>query len=109
MKVNFNNLRLRTLKAHDRLVGILNGAIVPEDQMITVEQPDNAPSHFLHGGVVLDVNDIEEVLNDLRQYIGSIASVYQEGDPEFKDVFSEHYPEGKSMAIFNPEPDEDNG
>lgn len=88
MKVNFNNLRLMALKAHDNLVATLN-------------------EHILEEGVHVDCDQIEDVLNDLRQYIGSIASVYQEGDPEFKDVFSEHYPEGKAMAIFNPEPDEE--
>lgn len=90
MKVDFNSLRIRALKAHDRLVETLN-------------------EHLTDSGdtVVVDADQIESDLNDLRQYLGSIASVYEEGKPEFADVFSQHYPEGKGMAVFNPGPEEE--
>lgn len=86
MKVDFNNLRLRALKAHDRLVTTLN-------------------EHRTDSGYTIhvDCDQIEDDLNDLRQYLGSIASTYQEGDPNFKDVFSEHYPGETAMKVFNPE------
>lgn len=107
MKVNFNNLRLRLLKTHDRLTKILNDAIVPQGQTITVDGPTGNIEHNMNGGVVLDVCDLEDVLNDLRTYIGGVAMVYQEGDPDFINVFEQHYPGEKVMGIFNPEPNEE--
>lgn len=90
MKVDFNSLRIRALKAHDRLVETLN-------------------EHLTDSGatVVVDADQIESDLNDLRELLCTLASTYEEGKPEFADVFSQHYPEGKGMAVFNPEPEED--
>jgi hypothetical protein len=89
MKVDFNNLRLKALKAHDSLIRTLNEHILSEGYTVHV-----------------DCDQIASDLEDLRQYIGGIAMVYEEGNDNFKNVFEDHYPEGKSMAVFNPEPDE---
>lgn len=88
MNVDFNNLRILALKAHDSLVNTLNQHILSEGYTVHV-----------------DCDQIACDLDELRQYIGSIASVY-DVNGDFKDVYSDHYPEGKSMAVFNPEPDE---
>lgn len=88
MKVNFNNARRNACRAHDRLIKILNAHI----------------SGGSINSVIVDCDDLEDVLNDLRMSIGTIASVYEEGNDDFKDVFQELYPEEDDhMAFFNPE------
>jgi hypothetical protein len=41
----------------------------------------------IKGYVVINKEDIEETMNDLRMLIGSIASTYEEGNDEFADVY----------------------
>lgn len=98
MKVNFNNLRQQACFAYDKLCGKLNDGILKEDQHTWVD----GYGWLSKGDVVVRADEIQEHLDDLRMLIGSIAMVYQEGDKDFADV----YPKDKSMAEFNPEPEE---
>lgn len=87
MKINFNNVRRNACRAHDRLVRKLNAATKD-------------------GQVRISVDNLEDVMNDLRMAVGAIASTYEEGNDDFKDVFEEMYPEPGHMEFFNPEQDE---
>lgn len=104
MKINFNNVRKQALYRYDALVEKLNAAIIRNDDNYA-KPNDIRHDHDvnLKGYVVIDTEDIEDILSDLRMMIGSIASTYEEGNEDFKDVFSEVYPEGvdKVMEVFN--------
>lgn len=106
MKVNFNNVRKQALYRYDSLVEKLNAAIIRNDDNYA------KPNDIFHGCevnlrgyVVIDSEDIQSTLNDLRMMLGTIASCYEEGNEDMKDIFSEVYPEGtdKQMALFNEE------
>jgi hypothetical protein len=104
MTINFNNVRKCALYRYDDLVNKLNSAIIKnEDQYSIPNDVNHGQQINLKGYVCIDAEDIEEVLSDLRMLIGTIASCFEEGDEECKDVFSEVYPESsdKVMAIFN--------
>lgn len=106
MNVNFNNVRKRALYLHDDLVKKLNRAIIRHDE--SWAKPNDVrhgQDVNLKGYVVIDADDIQETLNDLRMMIGTIASCYEPDDDAFKDVFSEVYPVGsdEAMESFNYE------
>jgi hypothetical protein len=110
MKVNFNNVRKQALYRYDSLVNKLNSAIIRnEDQFAKPNDLFHGCDVNLKGYVLIDAEDIQETLNDLRMMLGTIASVYEEGNDEVQDVFSEVYPEGsgKEMACFNEEEDQE--
>lgn len=84
MKVDFNNLRRLTLFSYEGLVKKLNEKIYP------------------NGVIEMDARDIQEEMDNLRQFIGSIAMTYEPDDENFKNVFEEQYPSPKRMSEFNP-------
>ncbi len=106
MKVNFNNLRLQALIAHDKLVYKLNEAVLKNTDD-TATPNGFGHSMNLENFVLIDADELSEVLNDLRMMIGSIASVYEPGDADFEDVYSKEYAGEKRMARFNDSDDND--
>lgn len=90
MSVNFNNLRKQAVYSYDRLVDKLNNSISEDDWGRKVVQ--------------IDPEDIQEDLDDLRRLVLSIAMVYDEGNPDFKDV-SEDF-DIESIKCFNQEEEE---
>ena len=91
MTVNFNNLRKQAVFRYDRLVKKLNHHIKKNDYGGTNE-------------ITIDTDEIQEDLDDLRQLIMSISSVYEDGNEDFKDL-SEDLPD--DISWFNPDDDED--
>lgn len=89
MKIDFNNVRRQACFAYDNLVKELN------------------ESDPYEGYILVDPERIQKSLNDLRMTIDAIAMSYEEGDPDIKDVYSEIYPEGKKLAVFEFESDEE--
>lgn len=89
MKINFNNVRRQACFAYDGLVKELN----------------NSKEH--EGYLLVNPERIEKRLNDLRMMIGSIAMTYEDGNPDFEDVYAKEYPEGKELATFEFESEED--
>ena len=83
MKVNFNAVRRNACLTHDKLVRSLN----------------KCKNH--EGYILVDPSILKNYLGDLRSFLCTIASVYIEGDDDFKDVFNELYPEseGKVMEV----------
>jgi hypothetical protein len=60
------------------------------------------------GDIIVSAEYIQKEMDSLRMLIGSIAMTYEPGDDDFKDVYSEIFPENESnrMKLFN-EIDED--
>jgi len=109
MKVNFNNVRKQALYRYDDLATKLNAAIIKDDeQWARPNDIHHGHSINLKGYVCIDAEDLDELMNDLRMLIGTIASCHVTDDPECTDVFSEVYPENtdKAMVCFNPESEE---
>jgi SepF-like predicted cell division protein (DUF552 family) len=96
MKVNFNNLRKKTCFAYDRLADKLNNAIKEYEKEYSEK-----------GTLMIDCDEIQKEMDDLKQFIGSIAMCYNENDPDMKDVFEEIYPGREVMVDFNPDDDEE--
>lgn len=92
MQVDFNNLRRQAVYACERLIDKLNGEIKVDE--------DTGRKR-----IEIDADDIEEYVNELRDYIGSIAMCYDNENPEMRNVFEELFPEdkGRVMLVFNPE------
>jgi hypothetical protein len=109
MKVDFNNSRKQAMRYYDSLVSRLNYAVIKKDDVYG--RPNGATHDYvnLKGYVLIDSDEIREVLDDLRSVIGGIAMTYQQGEEDFKDVFSEVYPkEEDGMKIFyDPEIEEE--
>lgn len=78
MKIDFNNVRIQALHAYDKLCRALN------------------ESQEYEGHMLVDPNDIQEAMDDLRNTIGAIAMSYDEGNDDCKNVF----PEGHKMESF---------
>ena len=95
MEVNFNNLRKKACYAYDRLANKLNNAIKEYEK----EYSEN-------GRLMIDCDDIQSEMDDLKQLIGTLAMCYNDDDPDLKDVFEEIYPGDKNMVDFNPDDDE---
>lgn len=82
--VNFNNIRKQALYRYDGLVEKLNDSVDKD------------------GKISIYTEEIQEEMDDLRMLIGTIACCSYENDDEFKDVFSEVYPNnGDCMKVFN--------
>lgn len=94
MNVNFNNLRKKSCIVYDNLVEKLNDAIKKYE------------TEYSEKGILLiNCNDIQSEMDELRILIGSIAMTYSENNTDIKDVFGELYPDDNTMAQFNPDSD----
>jgi hypothetical protein len=110
MNVDFNNLRRQACHAYDRLAEKLNDSILKGDPQYA---KPNAVHHGqdidISGHVLIDAEDIQKEMDDLRMLIGSIAGTFEEDNPNFKDIYDEVYPlndESKRMVSFNDEEEE---
>lgn len=105
MTINFNNVRKQALYAFDDLVKELNNAIVKNDQWAKVPGCLHDQELNIKGFVLINADDIEKRISDLRQCLVSIALTYEVDNIDFKDVYSEVFPEPESLARFNDEDD----
>ncbi|MFZ1704418.1 MAG: hypothetical protein WAT79_08720 [Saprospiraceae bacterium] len=106
MNIDFNNVRKQAIYRHDELVKKLNDAIIKEDQWA---KPNDASWDInINGYVLIDSENLNKVLNDLRMIVGTIAMTYEENSLEFSNVYEEVFPEGsdKRMEIFNKDKEE---
>lgn len=71
MDVDFNSLRKQTCWAYDKLARRMNGAI--EDEFGTKK-------------VIIDVDDIQEVMDELRGLIMASAWIYDGDNKDFQIV-----------------------
>jgi len=99
MNVNFNNLRKQACYAYDKLANRLNTHILKNtDSRDWIEEFGWVEK----GTIVINASDLDEIMNDLRSLIGTVAMVYEEGREDFADS----YPKDKPMVEFNPEAEE---
>lgn len=83
MKVDFNNLRRCAVAEYNELVRRLN-------------------NHIVNGNYVnVPIEDIEEILDDLRMSIATIALTHDDGNDEFVDVLGNGV-----LILFNKEDEE---
>lgn len=92
MNVDFNNLRLQAMISYDKLAEILNVA-VDEDN-------PNGQSEVM----IVEIQDIQEHMDDLKQYIGAIGMIVDSRCPELIDVYAKEYTaKNTKMIDYNPE------
>lgn len=101
MKINLNNLRKQSLLRFDELTKILNYHIIQESGTEYAKPNGFDYSVDLKGFVVVDAEDIRKQMDDLRQLIGSVAMVYEEGVENFADVYEQAFPEDGQLTIFD--------
>lgn len=105
MKVNFNNVRKQAIYRYDSLVEKLNKAILKDDQWAKPNDVYHGQEMNIKGYVLIDAEDLQKDLDDLRMLIGTIACTYEEGNEDFANVYDEVFPEEKEerMQSFNDE------
>ena len=104
MEVNFNNLRKQACNAYDRLCNKLNAAKCSKDAIGTFVDDFG---HLREDSIVINASDIQKDMDSLRSMIGAVAMVYENDRDDFKDVYTELYPQTSEirMAEFNPDPE----
>lgn len=109
MNVDFNNLRRQACNAYDRLAKKLNDSILKgEPQYAKPNAVHHGQDIDITGHILIDAEDIQKEMDDLRMMIGSIAATYETDNSNFKDIYDEVYPESdenKRMVCFNDEED----
>lgn len=108
MNIDFNNVRKQAIYRHDELVKKLNDAIIKEDQWAKPNDVIHGHDININGYVLIDSENLNKVLNDLRMIIGTIAMTYDEDSLDFSNVYEEVFPDGsdKRMEIFNKDEEE---
>ena len=104
MTVNFNNLRKQAVYAYESLCEKLNYAILTETQFARSNAVHHGQEVDIKGNILIDAEDIQKDMDNLRSMIGSIAMTYEEGNESFQDVYQQIFPdEDQSMKLFNDE------
>lgn len=101
MTVDFNNVRRQAMIACDTLTRQLNEAILKNDQYALPNGTLHGQEMPIKGYVLIDADDIQRTMDDLRSLIGTIGMSYKPGNEDMKDMYSELYPEGTQMQTFN--------
>ena len=99
MKVDFNNLRAQAAYALDNLTKELNAGILKHNEVV-FEEDKNGKEVTKRGNVLVDSDDIQKHMEELRSLVMGIASVYEPDDDEFKDM-SNHIKKNGGVAHFN--------
>jgi len=102
MNVDFNNLRKQAAYSLNSLTKKLNGAILKESQYAKPNDVWHDKEIDIKGYVLIDADDIQRTMDNLRGQIASICFTYQKDDEDFKDVFEEVEQNG-GLAWFNEE------
>ncbi len=106
MNVDFNNLRKQAAYSLDDLINKLNGAILKDSQYAKPNDVWHNQEVDIKGYVLIDKDDIQRVLDNLRSEVASICFTYEKDNEGFKDVFGE-VEENGGLGWFNEESDED--
>lgn len=81
MQVNFNELRLKTIRDYNMLIKKLNGAICEDVDM---------------DRVIIPVDDLTRVFDNMRENLILIASLYEPNDSDCSCI-------SEPITVFNPE------
>ncbi len=105
MTIDFNNCRKQLLYAFEELTEKLNDAVVTrEDQYALPNAFRHNQETNLKGYVLIDADDIQSQMDELRSIIYSISATHMKDKPELmSDVYIQVYPENsdKEMPWFN--------
>lgn len=111
--VNFNNLRLRALRTWERLIKELNSHIVKENPVRVAGLQESTHPWGQHsnlniqGFLLIDADEIQDMMDTMRDTIGGIAMVYEGDRKDFVDVFAQEFPGDEDrMTEFNPKPED---
>ncbi len=106
MDIDFNNVRKQAAYSLDDLIQKLNGSILKNKQYAIPNGTYHKQEMDIQGYVLIDAEDIQQSLDDLRFQIASICLTYEPKSDKFKDVMPE-IEENGGLGWFNPEEDED--
>ena len=104
MTIDFNNVRKQAVFSYDNLCQKLNHA----RRKSGGDWIDNYGT-LNTGDIVIDPDDIQKEMDNLRMLIGTIAMTYETDDEKFADVYSEIFPENEDtcMQSFNPDAEDE--
>ena len=85
MKVDFNNLRKQSVYSLNRLIKTLNNSIYEVNGYIETKND----SITCDKAIVLDPEELSDKIEELSTYIGLIAACFEEGNPNYQDVYSD--------------------
>ena len=95
MKVNFNNLRLQTAFALDNVIKTLNAGILPENEHVLLDN-----NKWKIGNVLVDSEDLEKDISNLRSCVYSLICCYEKNNPEYK-MLADELEDNGGLAHFN--------
>jgi hypothetical protein len=95
MTVNINNLRKQAAYKLDKVIRILNDGIMPETAY-KYHDVDGEERCF-KGDILVSTDDLGECINSLRMLVFAMLCIYEENNPDFKDVS-----EKVEITEFNP-------
>lgn len=98
MNVDFNNVRRQAMIQFEELTKRLNAAII-KDEQAHADTKDNSYIR-IDGYVLIDADEIQTLMDDIRMMIGTIAGTSDKGNPDFIDIFQELHP-NDGMVCFN--------
>ena len=102
MNVDFNNLRTQLAYSCDDLIKKLNGAILKDSQYAKPNDVWHNQEVDIKNYVLIDVDDIQRTMDNLRGEIASVCLTYEKNNEGFKDVFGEVEQNG-GLSWFNEE------
>lgn len=105
MKVDFDGLRKQTAFAMDDLIKELNAGLMPDRDYSMHTDPDNPEGKLKEwkGNVLIDSEDIQKVIDELRHNIVILCCCYKPGEDGYSEVWTEVEKSG-GIARFNDEP-----
>jgi hypothetical protein len=99
MQVDINNLRKQAAHSLHSVIQILNDGTMPE-KAYSYQEIDGKEKLF-QGDLLISTDDLEKHIDHLRTCIWGILCTYEEGNPDFKDLYEEVKETG-GIAEFNP-------
>jgi hypothetical protein len=101
MTVNINNLRKQAAYSLDSVIHILNDGIMPETAY-QYHDVDGEERCF-EGDILVSKDNLNKHINSLRMFVSAILCIYEENNPDFKDLSEE-----VEIIEFNPLKEEKN-
>ncbi len=108
MKVDYNSMRKQMLRTYHDLCRKMNdGILKPKDgqyNYISPADPKEWRNTNIDGFVLVDASKIQESMDDLRSYITTLCCMYEDNDPDCKDLSEEI--DFDKIASFNEQDNE---
>ncbi|MDR1348283.1 MAG: hypothetical protein LBJ63_07680 [Prevotellaceae bacterium] len=98
MTVNLNNMRKQAAYSLDKVIKTLNDGIMQgkEFSLTTIEDKDK----WFEGNLLVSTDALESDIEQLRACIWTMLCMYEENNPDFKDLSDEIFENG-GIAHFN--------